>query len=205
MSPGPALVAAALLLAGVSGPASAQEPRLGDVARREQARRAQAPRAPRADAHTYTNDDLESIRGSEPRGNLNVIGTPAGEASRPPSREGAVGEEGPAPVPASGALQGEDDWRRRAASLRSAMDGAQQRLQAARAQADGLRERLSPVAQVYLQDVNERLRLQSELTAAETEMGRAQAELEQARQAFRELQAEAQRQRVPPGWISAAP
>ncbi len=99
---------------------------------------------------------------------------------------------------------GEAEWRERASQLRGVIERAEAQVTASRSQIDRLREQLSPMAQNYVQDVNQRLQLQSELTAAEDALAEARRELEQARQGYRALQDDAQRQRVPPGWIGTA-
>lgn len=196
---------AALLLAVAAGSAMAQEPSLGEAARREKAKR----RAAATPGRVYTNADLETLRNAEGgRGTLNLMdgpaeGSTAGERS--PAAPSARPVEPPfAPGPAEGRQPGEAEWRERASQLRSTIERAEAQVTASRSQIDSLREQLSPMAQNYVQDVNQRLQLQSELTAAEDALAQARSELEQARQGYRALQDDAQRQRVPPGWISTA-
>lgn len=198
---------AALLLAVAAGSAVAQEPSLGEAARREKAKR----RAPAASGRVYTNADLEALRNAEGgRGTLNLMDGPAEGSTggeRSPAAPSARPVEPPfVPEEAQGRqpATGEAEWRERASQLRGAIEQAEARLASSRSEIERLREQLSPMAQPYVQDVNQRLQLQSQLTAAETALAEAQRELEQARQGYRALQEDAQRQRVPPGWVSNA-
>ncbi len=198
---------AALLLAVAAGSALAQEPSLGEAARREKAKR----RTPVAPGRVYTNDDLEALRNAEGgRGTLNLMDGPAeGSTSAepspgPPSARPVEPPFVPGPAEGRQPAAGEAEWRERASQLRGAIEQAEARLAASRSEIERLREQLSPMARTYVQDVNQRLQLQSELTDAETALAEAQRELEQARQGYRALQEDAQRQRVPPGWVSNA-
>lgn len=193
-------LAAGLIVAGLAGAcsASAQEPSLGEVARREKAKRGPA-RSGEA-ARVFTNTDLEAIRSVDPRGNLNVLEAPEGAANPPSGQERAwdeVAQQGQ-----SAAAEGGKGGDR--SEQRAAMEAAQNQLEAARGEADRLRERLSPMAQPYIQDVNERLRLQSELSAAEAAVAQAQRDLEAARRAYAEQREGAQRPRLGPGATSNA-
>lgn len=200
----PALALALAALVGLS--AAGQEATLGEAGRREKARREKTGgHAP--GGRIYTNDDLEALRqGKATRGNLNIMEgqplseAPAGEGSRKES--GGEGER-PAGAPEQKET-GEAGWRARADEIRSAMDAAQRTLESQRTAVERLRQQLNPQAGSYVQDPNERLRLQSDLTAAERAVEQAQRDLEQARARYQELLKDAQEQRIPAGWISNA-
>jgi hypothetical protein len=182
--------------------AMAQEPSLGDAARREKARRVQHVNKA---GRVYTNDDLEALRtAGESRGNLNIM-----EGGQAEPGQSAGPSEGPKGTGAEGAQEapgasGEAQWRTRADGARAAIEAAQSELAAQRQAADRLRAQLSAMAQPYVEDTNERLRLTAELNAAEAAATRAQEQLAEARARYQELLQEAQRQRIPAAWISNA-
>jgi DNA repair exonuclease SbcCD ATPase subunit len=205
------LALGSLLLAGWA--AAAQEPSLGDAARKEKDRRSQAAkRAP--GSRVFTNEDLESMREGSPRGNLNIMeGQASAEEAAPiasgPRGESAgprAGSQGETARPGPPGDKGGDEaaWQGRADQVRAAIEAAQSALGERRAAADRLREQLSPMASPYLEDPNARLRLQDELTQAERAIEQAQKDLEEARARYQELLQDAQRQRIPAGWISNA-
>jgi len=197
-----------LLLAGW---AAAQEPSLGDAARREKERRSQA--AQRATgSRVFTNDDLESMREGSPRGNLNIMEGQAGAGEETTFASGPRGERAGSSAAVPGETRpagddkggGEAGWRARADQVRAAIESAQSALGERRAAAERLREQLSPMASPYLEDPNARLRLQDELSQAERAIEQSQKDLEEARGRYQELLQDAQRQRIPADWISNA-
>lgn len=196
------------LLAALVGPSAFGEDPLGDVARRERQRREKAGRATPA-GRVYTNDDLEAARASTPRGNLNVMEGGEGWVAPAPGGEGPFegsarpSDEQPADENAPGS-GGEAAWRERAVQARGAVESAERAIGEGRAQVESLQEQLSPMAQPYVLDPNQRLRLEAELTAAQKQLQQAEGSLEAARQAYRQLLDDARRQRIPPGWISNA-
>lgn len=205
-----ALTVSGLVLAGWG---AAQEPSLGDAAKKEKERRSQAAKRP-AGGRVFTNDDLESMREGSPRGNLNIMEGQAGAEEEAPIGSGPRGERpGPRagsrgetarPGPSDDKGGGEAGWRARADQVRAAIEAAQSALGERRAAAERLREQLSPMASPYLEDPNARLRLQDELTQAERAIEQSQKDLEEARGRYQELLQDAQRQRIPADWISNA-
>lgn len=215
MSPAWRRAALALVLLGASAAAlaAAEEP-LGDAARREKERRARTA-TQKAAGRVYTNEDLEAARAGEAPSNLSVISSSASEPApqrgqaNPDVKSPSGRQDGDAPAagpsedrPRRGA--GEEEWRGRAQRARAAVESGEQALAEGRTRIQQLQERLSPMAQLYVQDPNERLRLEAELTAAQEQLEQAERGLAAAQQAYRELLDEAQRQRVPPGWVSNA-
>ncbi len=177
------------------------------MARRERQRREKAGRAAPA-GPVYTNDDLEAARASTPRGNLNIMEGGEEWVAPAPGGEGASdGSARPSEEPADENAPrsgGEAEWHERAAQARGAVESAERAIGEGRAQVERLQEQLSPMAQPYVLDPSQRLRLESELTAAQKQLQQAEGSLEAARQAHRQLLDDARRQRIPPGWISNA-
>jgi hypothetical protein len=111
---------------GLVAPASSFSQGLGDAAKREKARRAEAK--PADPARIYTND---SVGGNPTNGTYSA---PGGTAA-PPAGSGAAGSPGaPRPVRPAGAGSApssggsEAYWRGRAASARAAVDSAEERV-----------------------------------------------------------------------------
>lgn len=209
MRPSGRVLTAGLALGGLllAGWAAAQEPSLGDAARREKDRRSQSAKRA-AGSRVFTNDDLESMREGSTRGNLNIMEGQAGAGEETTPATGSRGERAgsSAAVPGETSPAGDDEagWRARADQVRAAIEAAQSALGERRAAAERLREQLSPMASPYLEDPNARLRLQDELTQAERAIEQSQKDLEEARGRYRELLQDAQRQRIPADWISNA-
>lgn len=171
------VVTAALLAPCV---ASGQEWDLASAAEREKERRKKATGA----ARTYTNQSLPQSAEASP--------TPAPEPSPSPSPPGET----------HGTARGEAHWRGRATSLSSALAAAEQRVKRAQEEYDAARKgniqplpidavsQVPPIAQVN----PEADRLQKELEAAK-------AGLTQAQKAVADLEEEARKAGVPPGWL----
>jgi hypothetical protein len=182
-------------------PLAAQEASLPAAAQREKDRRGEA-RGRAGEKRVYTNEDLEAARqtGSR-RGNLNLMepGTsePAGA-----SATSASGSEGGEAEGGATAQESESDWRQRALDSRTNIEAADRAYAEAKANVEELRQRLSPMSASYIQDPNERLRLQAELVALEQAQAQAQNDLEAFREEYRAMLREAQRKRVPASWVS---
>lgn len=193
-----ALALAMTLAPAVS--AIAQEPALGDVARREKSRRVQRPTGGRV----YTNEDLEALRqAGGSRGNLNIMDGQAEAGPAASTSEQAPGDQAEGVQERPGAA-GEAEWQARARGARAAIEAAQAELTVQRQAVDRLQRQLGPMSQPYVEDPNERLRLTAELNEAEAAAARAQEQLAAARARYQELLQDAQRQRIPAGWISNA-
>lgn len=192
-------------LALLALPLAAQEPSLPSAARQEKLRREEA-RARSGEKPVYTNEDLEAARQTgNKRGNLNLMepdasGSQAAVATATPGQEG--GSETAEGEGAGQAQEQESDWRQRAFDSRTNIEAADRAYAEAKADVDELRQRLSPMSANYVQDTNERLRLQAQLTSLEQAAAQAQQDLEAFREEYRALLREAQRKRIPSSWVS---
>ena len=190
------LVAAALLLAAE---ASGQTP-LVDAARRERARRAAIP--PDQKARVYTNEDLRDSGGL-------TIGVLPPSAAAAPDPAGPVASNpggGPEAVPVEGepgagepeatAVRDEDYWRTRIAGARDAQARAALMAAALQNRADGLWAQFTAIDDPVRRGTVERQRL--EALGALEEM---RAERDRLGGEVRDVEDEARRAGVPPGWL----
>lgn len=186
-------------------PLAAQEQSLPSAARQEKLRREEA-RSRSGERPVYTNEDLEAARQTgNKRGNLNLM-EPDASAPQPGVATATSAQEGSSETgegeSAGRAQEQESDWRQRAFDARTNIEAADRAYAEAKANVDELRQRLSPMSASYVQDTNERLRLQAELTALEQAAAQAQQDLEAFREEYRALLTEAQRKRIPASWVS---
>lgn len=183
------LLAGALLTVAV--PVCAQS--LGDLAKKEQERRKAMPPA----AKTYTNDDLKKVlpfpgeaKSSEPSAKPATEPTKVEDPAKP--GEAAKPDGATPPEPA----KDEKYWRGRITAVReeitrneSFRDALQVQINALSADFAG---RDDPAQRAQIAD-NRQKKL--------AELGRVNSELEKAAKAIVEIEEEARRAGVPPGWI----
>jgi hypothetical protein len=183
----------ALLMIGTSATAWAQHPTLGEVARKEQERRRTLPAA----AKVYTNKDLpksalkpegaSAAQSPEPS-----AGAPAGEAAAEP-----VAEAPPSPSnePKAGA-DGEQAWRKR-------MVDAREQLRRSEMFAQALQTRVNSLTNDVLSrdDYAQKARLARERKEAIAELSRVKQEIERGKKQIVDVEEEARRAGVPPGWL----
>lgn len=170
-----ALIAVALVV-GVSGAVRAQS--LGDVARREQEKKKQAPASP---APAYTEADLKAKRANS-KGTVSQLPATGGPPEPSPSPDaspspGASPEPEPEPEPDRARL--EREWRVRFAEARARV---------AEAEASAYEERIEVV---YVSGIPVQQRVRSRVETAE---------LRAARQALVDLEEELRRSGGLPGW-----
>ena len=184
------LVAMALLLAGE---AFGQTP-LVDAARRERARRAAIP--PDQKARVYTNEDLRASGGLT----IGVLPTSVAAAAAAAARGGreAAPEEGApdAADPDATAVRGEDYWRTRIAAARDAQARAALMAAALQNRSDGLWAQFTAIDDPVRRGAVERQRIEA-LAALEE----ARAERDRLDGEIQEIEEEARRADVPPGWL----
>ena len=194
------LLIAALTLSQ-AGPLCAQS--LGEAAAREKERREKEGRPP-AEAPAFTDDDLKKLRPPE---------APPPKASPSPGAPGSkpspAARATPAPPPAPSAsptpdpelairAQLEASWRGRARAQREAVARAEARVKELEARVDGLRNDMSPTG---LLDPSRQQTREADLARARAELEEARRQLAAARQGIEDLEEQARRQRVPPGWL----
>ena len=188
------VVATALLLAAE---AAGQTP-LVDAARRERARRAAIPADQKA--RVYTNDDLRD-RGGLTIGSLPTADVPAPSAPDTGDAAEAVptdGEPGAAESD-TGPPRDEEQWRRRMSAARDGRAQAQLLAAALQNRADGLWAEFTATDDPVQRGEVERRRIEAleALEGMRAERSRLDRELQ-------DIQEEARRAGVPPGWLRPA-
>lgn len=179
---------ATLLLSTATDAPSAQS--LVEIAKQEKARRAAI--APEARSRVYTNDDLRDS------GGLTIGASPAVVAQAADAGSGRAGHgidsngetTGGEPVP------GENDWRARMTTAREARARAELTAAALQNRADGLWTQFTAMDDPARRGVVERQR-----TEALAELERTRTEAGQLDQQIRDIEEEARRAGVPPGWL----
>ena len=182
---------AGLVLALSSSHVAAQP--LAEIARQEKLRRealAEKATAEGAAPKVYTNADLRgasrrlTTSGAE---TLLPAANPAGTDATPPGQD--------APETA-GAPMDEEGWRTRITAVRQARDRAQLMAKALQNRVDGLWAEFTG-----RDDPAQRSVIEQERIEALEELDRTNAEIQQFDQDVRDIQEEARRARVPPGWL----
>ena len=175
------LLGALVILVAVAGTARAQS--LADLARKEEARRKDVKKPSRV----ITNKDLKASDNVAP----------------PEPAEG----QAPAPAPADNADKTDDGqpkaeasdeqvWRQKMADARTALERSQMHLDALQNRIDGL------WAQFTAHDnYVERERIEADRKKALAEYDRVKAEIEDQKKAITDLEEQARRANVPPGWL----
>jgi hypothetical protein len=169
--------------------ASAQT--LGDVAKREEARRKQV----KAPSKVYTNEDL---RGGD-----------AGAAAPAPASQAAAPNAAPPAAPAAGAQPKDADktdaddpkkteayWKDRVAKIRTDLDRA-------KTFADALQSRINALTTDFSarSDPAQRSQIGNDRQKALAELDRVKKEIEANTKAIADIQEEARKAGVPPGWV----
>jgi archaellum component FlaC len=185
-----AVPAAALLLSATT-PLWAQSPPLGEVARKEQERRKALP----ASTKVYTNKDLPAsavkpaeaaapAKPAEPSSAIPVEGQPT------PAGGGPAGGEQPA------AKNDEAVWRKR-------MSDAREELRRNEMFAQALETRFNSLTNdvISRDDPAQRARLAADRKDVQNELGRVRQEIEQGKKAIADIEEEARKAGVPPGWL----
>jgi hypothetical protein len=183
----PAVLAIALLIPAV--PAAAQS--LGDLAKKEQARRKAAPPA----AKTYTNDDLKQV--PPPTG---TPGKPADDGAKPSDPKAAADDKAGAqkvdatkpPEPA----KDEAYWRGR-------ITAAREDVRRNEAFKEALQTRINALTADFAarDDPYQRAKVADDRQKALAEMARVSGDIEKTTKLIAEIEDEARRAGVPPGWL----
>lgn len=170
------LVRLIALVTAVASPLAAQS--LGEVAARTNKDRKGTP------AKVYTNDDLSEAHSGPEKLAAPVSAAPAAAASAAPA---------PAPT-----MDPADRWRRDAKARRDAVTRAEAKVAAIQAKIDALMLDRDPV---NVMDPNRMQTLEAVKAKALQDLETAKAELSQARQALEDLEEDARKNGVPPGWL----
>lgn len=177
------LLAAALLFAV---PASAQS--LGELAKQEQARKKAKPAAKK----TYTNDDLKQLpppsgTPAKPEGAAKPADAKAGEAKPAEKADGAKPAE-----PA----KDEGYWRGRITAAREDVRRNEAFKEALQSRINGLTADFAARDDPY-----QRAKVADDRQKALAEMARVSEEIEKSKKLIGDIEEEARRAGVPPGWL----
>jgi hypothetical protein len=174
------IVVLLLILAGMGSfaPLSAQS--LADVAKKEEERRKKLP----APAKVYTNKDLSTV----PAGT-----SPSGTATAPPAGAPAATD---APKEDKGPGKDQSYWSGRRKAIQEKLDRNDSFLLA-------LQTRVNSLAADFVNrdDPAQRAVIERERLKAVADLGRLQQEITDGKKALADLDEEARRAGVPPGWL----
>ena len=173
------ILGTALITLAVLSPAYGQS--LGDVAKKSESRKAKP-------AKVYTNDDLPQVEApvTPPAPAPPAATTPASGAGQPPAAE----------KPADGPKKDEAYWRARVAEIRD-------NLQRARMFQEALQTRINSLSADFTSrdDPAQRGVVASDRQKALAELERVKKEIKDFEKALSDLEDEARRAGVPPGWL----
>ena len=190
-----ALIVIVALAAVLTSGAPAQS--LGDVARKEEARRKET-----GSGKTYTNENLRSApEPAAPATSTSAPSTaaPAGTA-KPDAKPGDAAKAGDAPKadakPAADPKGDAAAWKKRRESIETALERAKTFAEALQSRINGLTADFSA-----RDDPAQRQRVANDRQKALTEMDRVKKEIADHTKALADLQEEARKAGVPPGWL----
>ncbi len=174
-----------VLLAAWASPATGQS--LAAVARKEEARRKQLKQPSRV----ISNKDLRRV---DPGTRPAPVAPPAA-ATAPPAPDSAASAEAPVDEDAQ-RDQDERAWRQKMADARVALDRSQM-------YADALQSKINALWADFTarDDPAQRAQLELERKRALAELERVKGEIESQKKAIADLEEEARKAGVPPGWI----
>lgn len=180
------LIALAVLIQiGAAAQASAQS--LADVARQEEARR----KAVAAPGKVYTNDSLKSDAGTTtspaPAAQATAAAKPAAADADKSKKDDKAAQD---------AKNDEATWRKRIAGERDALDRS-------KTFADALQSRINALSTDFAarDDPYQRQQIANDRQKALAELDRVKQEIDQHTKAIADIQEQARRAGVPPGWV----
>lgn len=178
----PRLATAFLLAVAVAGTAGAQS--LADVARKEEARRKEITKP----ARVITNKDLKSA---------DIPSGPAADARpSPPDAAAKPDDQKAADATEDAQAQDEQAWRQKMADARAALEHSEMYL-------DALQSKINSLWADFTarDDPAQRAQIEADRKKALAEFGRVKAEVEDRKKAIADLEEEARKAGVPPGWL----
>jgi len=199
------VLAASLAAADTPKPSPSPKPTphpksLGEVAREKKAAspaaKTPSPSPEPSPGRVFTNEDLPAQPSPPAIASPGPAGTGRGTVTTLPKSA-----EVPAPPASSGssdAAQREAAWRGRASALRDAITAAEKSIPEIEDRIAGLRNDRNPT---NVMDPNREQNRQAEITKAQAELESVRAGLERSRQALADLEEEARRNSIPPGWL----
>jgi hypothetical protein len=187
-------LAAAFLVYCVPPRALAQSPSLGDLARKEQERR----KTQKPAGKTYTNKDLPE--GAQ-KGTAPATGTAPSQAPAvsPGHATGHEGAAKPAEAPAGAEAAGKNDE----ASWRKRISDARENLRRNEVFAEALQTRINSQSTDFVNrdDPYQRAKIGEDRDKTLAELGRVKAEIAAGKKLIEDIEEEARKAGVPPGWL----
>lgn len=179
----------AVVFAGWAVPASGQS--LAGVARKEEARRKQVKQPSRV----LTNKDLRPVTTPPPAPAPDPAAAPAPDET-PDGKPADAKPADPLQAEAEQRKQDEQDWRKRMADARLALERSQM-------YADALQSKINALWADFTARDNpvQRADIELERKRAIAELERVKGEVEAQKKAIADLEEEARRAGVPPGWL----
>lgn len=182
------LLASLIVLAAVAAPAIASGQGLADLAKKEEARRKTVKPARKV----YTNGDLKSDGTSAAPTSAPATNTPASGAQAPSTTPPAGKPEASAPTEAKDQAY----WSNRVRTARSGLDRS-------RIFADALQSRINALNNDFVNrdDPAQRAQIELERQRATAELERVKREIADQTKAIADIEEEARKAGVPPGWL----
>ena len=167
--------------------ASVHAQSLGDVARKEEARR----KGVKAPAKVYTNDNLQNVDPPAPASTPSSAVPPAEASAAVPAAPATAAAAGPSEAP-----RDEKYWRGRLENTRTALSRAQIFLEA-------LQSRINALSTDFVNrdDPAQRSVIAADRQKALAELDRVKQEIAQQQKAIADIQEEGRRAGVPAGWL----
>ena len=193
------LVVAAVLGAVLTSGAPAQS--LGDLARREQARR-KTTESTQGAGKVYTNDDLKGA--PAPAATPSAPSTAAPDSKSDAQADGTKpGDKAADAQPAKGDAKAAPDAKSDEATWRKRRETLQEALDRSRTFAEALQSRINGLTADFAarDDPAQRAAVGSDRQKALTELDRVKKEIAQHTKELADLQEEARKNGVPPGWL----
>ena len=188
------VVFAVCLLVAQSAPfaAAGQQQSLAEVARKEEARRKKV----KTSGKVYTNKDVKAADGM-PSSPPTETAAPAAGGAETTSPAAPAGQQAEAP-PGESEQRADDEqqWRQRMTDARGALERS-------RMFAEALQSRINALTRDFYarDDPAQRAVIEADRQKAIAELGRVESEIQQQIKAIADLEEEARRAGVPPGWL----
>ena len=185
------LFSAVGLVTAIAATAAAQSGSLGELAKQEAARR----KAVKSSGKVLTNDSVNTIRSSSPAP-TSAPPAPTASGSGAPTVQADAKKPEDKPKPDVDRKTQETAWRQRIQGARAALQRSQMFADALQSQINGLTtdftSRDDPAQRAVIADNRQK---------ALAELDRVKNEIAQQTKAISEIQEEARRAGVPPGWL----
>lgn len=187
-------VAGALLLASA---VAVQAQSLGDLAAKEAARRKEATPAKK----TYTNDDSKKVEGDEAKSTSDKPASAPGPDAKDPKATKDAADGKPAAAPE--ASKADADSAKTESSWRGRITTAREDVRRNQAFAEALQSRINALAAEFSSrdDPAQRAQIADDRQKALAELTRVQTDISNSTKAIADIEEEARRAGVPPGWL----